>query len=401
MATTSVVRPSHPALAFAPPTPALQHVADPPTHPILSTNPSTPFTKHDPQTDAPKTTAKTLAPTPALPAAPPGPKVNYALLRSHQVAAMKYVIGRLRWDQNNHGYTPGESAWREHNGMIQRMEDELKEVVAAQKALDQFPDFCFAPLAPVSPKPYGPPTREQVEKAKADAKKEEEELDRELDKAYPFIRQLFIGPMTKQQAKNDRLLRKLLLDGQWQGLTRLLPSENRRLALGEEDRRHEKRRPYQEVRLEREKAKIKALQEEQAQHAPPTTTTKDEADKKEHTAKIGPMTKEEYMTTLPVFGPKTRGETLLPIQREQRHVVLNFLRKPWQQYDEEAAVLLERLGRLAVKRLSEDVKAKEKGEKQAVEVDGKKEPAKEKHASDPKLDQDKEQVKGRSELEEN
>lgn len=335
MAATLTVRPSHPAMAFSYPTP-----------PATPTSPSTfsPRVTPKPTTISAKRTA----------IQPPSP--NYDLLRSHHASCIKYVIAKLRWEQANNLYLPGESAWREHNTAIQKLEVELKSVQAAQKSLNHFPQFCHAPTAPLEQKPYGPQTKQQHYKAKADAERKEVELDKEIEKQFPFIKQLFIGPMTKQQARNDKLLRKQLKAGDLMDITALLPSENLRMALEQAgEKKVEKRRPYHQVRMEREAEKVKAILAEEA-----AKKAKEPAEKKEKEVPVGPMTKNEHLASLPVFGPKTREEILLPIQREQRHVVLNFLRKPWPQYDEEAAALLEKFGRLAAKRLNAEVKEKEK-----------------------------------------
>ncbi|KAI9637745.1 uncharacterized protein MKK02DRAFT_31324 [Dioszegia hungarica] len=337
MATVATIFPSHPAAMTL-------------VYPTPPTTPTSPTFFHPAKRSASTLSSPIAAKTPTQTFQIQSPAPNYALLRSHHVSAIKYIIAKVRWQQANNSYLPGESAWQEHNAMIKRLEDELKAVEAAQKDLDRFPTFCHAPVAPLETKPYGPQTKEQVEKAQAEAERKDKEMDREIEKQFPFIKQLFIGPRTKQQARNDRQLRKNLKAGDLMDITELLPSENLRAAMaaaGQGEKKAEKRRPYHEVRMEREKAKVKAiLEEEEARMAKLPAVEKP--------ARIGPITKEEHMASLPVFGPPTLGEALLPIQREQRHIILNFLRKPWQQYDEEAAPLLERLGRFAVKRLNQD-----------------------------------------------
>jgi hypothetical protein len=263
------------------------------------------------------------------------------------------VIAKLRWEQANNDYIRGEDAWLNHNRIITQLETELHDCEEARKGLDKFPSFCFAPTA--FPKPHGPASKEQYEADKELAAQKEKEMDAQLEKQFPFIRKLFIGPMTKQQARNDKLVREQLREGDFEDLDVLLPSENLRMAMnGNKPSGGEKKdkRPYEVIRMEKEKAKIDAVLEAR----PPKKVTPP--------PKIGPLTKEEYLATLPVQGPKTKGDALLPIQREQRHAILTFLRKPWPTYDEEAAGLMEKLGRLAVKRLNDEVKAKEEQKEQ-------------------------------------
>lgn len=347
MAAVAFARPSHPAMSLS-------------YYPTPATTPTSPISPISPFSSIKRTftmTSKTKsAKVPSLPKLQ-APIVNYALLRSHHASAMRYIIAKLRYEQSHNLYLPGESAWREHNAAIQRLEEELKLVVSAQKSLDMFPDFCHAPTAPLVTKAYGPQTREEVEKNKAEIEKKDNEMNKELEKNFPFIKQLFIGPMTKAQARNDRLLRKALKEGDLNELTELLPSANLRMAMeaaGQGEKKVEKRRPYHEVRMEREKERIKVILE--GEEARMAKLPKDDEKK----VKIGPITKEEHLASLPVYGPKTRAEALLPIQREQRHVILNYLRKPWPQYDDEAAQLMEKLGRLAVKKLNHEAELKEK-----------------------------------------
>jgi hypothetical protein len=340
----TAIRPSHPAMSLS-------------FYPTPPASPTSPADQLPLKRSTSTMSYPTRSPTQTA-GPPPPPKVDYALLRAHHTSAVRYVISKLRWEQANNAFLQGESAWREHNRIILRLEDELKSVQAAQKALDQFADFCHAPIAPLVAKPYGPPTEEQVVKAKADAERRERELDAEVEKNFPFVKQLFIGPMTKQQARNDRVLRKCLKEGDLADITELLPSANLRMALkaaGQEEKKVEKPRPYHQVRMEREEKKIRVILEEEA-----ARIAKLPARTEGKKARIGPMTQAEHVAALPVFGPKTRAEALLPIQREHRHVILSYLRRPWPQYDDDAAQLMEELGRLAVKRLNHEVDLQDK-----------------------------------------
>lgn len=308
------------------------------THPALLTGLATP-----PLTPISPTVRKTsIKPTP--------PIVSYAQLRAYHVTAIKYTIARLRWDQMNNGYLRGEDAWINHNTVINKLEKELAGVEAAQKGLDQFPDMCWYPIA--EPKTHGPLSKDQFE-AEAKAEKEKNKLlDEKLEAQFPFIKQLFIGPRTKQQARNDRLLREGMKEGDFDDLSVLLPSENMRMLMARQANKAgggaaEKKKSYQEERMEREKAKIAATLEAEGVKPPPKATPQ---------PRIGPLTREEWMATLPRFGPPTRGEAYLPMQREQRHVILSWLRKPWPLYDEDAAELMERLGRMALKKLEAEAK---------------------------------------------
>ncbi|RSH92045.1 hypothetical protein EHS25_009416 [Saitozyma podzolica] len=325
MAAALTLKPSHPALLTQIPTP-----------------PATPT--------SPITTSRSY---PVVPQS--GPVVDYALLRSHHAYSLRYVIAKLRWEQANNDYIRGEDAWLNHNRMIAKLETELRDCEEARKGLDKFPDFCFAPIA--FPKPHGPLSKEQFEAEKKRTANKEKELDAQLEKQFPFIKKLFIGPMTKQQARNDKLLREQLKEGDFEDLDALLPSENLRMAMrgnkvagAEKEQKPKDKRPYEAIRLEKEKAKIDAMLG--TSPAPPKKVTP--------APKIGPVTREEYIASLPVEGPKNKGDALLPVQREQRHAILTFLRRPWPAFDEEAAGLMEKLGRLAVKRLNDEVKKHDK-----------------------------------------
>ena len=314
MTTTLTVKPTHPALL----------VTGLPTPPSTPTSPIV---------------LKPIAPTP--------PVVSYAQLRAHHATALKYIIAKLRWEQANNGYLRGEDAWLNHNHVIGKLEKELHEVEAAQKGLDRFP-ICFAATA--TPKPHGPPSKEQFDAQKKAEADEVEAFNQKLDAQFPFIKQLFIGPRTKQQARNDKLLRELMKDGDFDELSVLLPSENMRLLLEGQAKKAQgggQKKPYEQVRMEKEKAKIAEALAEPKKVASPATPAQ----------RIGPLTHEEYIATLPKFGPQTRDEYLLPTQREQRHVILSWLRKPWPVFDQDAAELMEKLGQLALKKLDADAKS--------------------------------------------
>ncbi|KAK1921889.1 hypothetical protein DB88DRAFT_428842, partial [Papiliotrema laurentii] len=280
------------------------------------------------------TVLKPMAPTP--------PVHSYAQLRAHHSFALKYMVAKLRWEQVNNGYLRGEDAWLNHNHIIGKLEAELKEVEAAQKGLDRFPN-CFAATA--SPKPHGPWSKEQFDAKKKAEEEEEKAINAKLDAQFPFIQQLFIGPRTKQQARNDKLLREMLKEGDWDDLSLLLPSENMRLVMQGQQKKSPaspQKKPYDQIRMEREKAKIAEQQATPKKVAPaPTSPPK----------RYGPMTYQEHIASLPKYGPPTLQEYLLPIQREQRHVILTWLRKPWPVFDEDAAELMEKFGRLALRKL--------------------------------------------------
>ncbi|OCF39188.1 hypothetical protein I317_07004 [Kwoniella heveanensis CBS 569] len=326
------------------------------------------------------------AETPKMP--PPVP--SYALLRSNHALALRYVIAKLRWDQVTGQYIPGQDADWNHDHVIAKLEKELRGVEAAQKGLDKFSSICYAPTA--DPKPHGPKTREEDEEAEKVEIELQRMADAKLNEQYPFLKQLFIGPMTKQQARNDKLLREQLREGDWEDVSLLLPSENLRNFLAKQQKRAApaaagvaggaQKKSYEQVRYEKEKAKVAAYL--QANPTPAllafanaansgananrkvsvAATAGPDASKK----RIGPLTKEEWHATLPVYGPPTKGEAMLPLQRAQRAQVIRLLQKPWGQYNERAAGAIEALAELAKERFEEEKKAKVESE--AVKAKG-------------------------------
>jgi hypothetical protein len=288
------------------------------------------------------------------------------MLRAFHATAIKYVINKLRWEQCNNGYIPGASAWEFHNTMIHKLEDELKSVECAQEGLDKFP-LCYYPIAETVK--HGPVTLDVVVAREMKDATRDKMIDKELEKAYPFFRQLNIGPRTKYQDKAHAELRDILMSGGYypDDLEELLPTENlRRYLAGEpfDDRKPSprpapvqaiapipkpRRLTYDEARVEKENAKIAQQLKDKGIEMPIPEVPK----------KIGPITKEDFLAQLPKYGPKTKAEVMLPIQREQRQVILTWLRQPWGEYDEEAAALIHKMGNLAFARL-EEKGAKEK-----------------------------------------
>ena len=276
---------------------------------------------------------------------------------------------------------------------------------AAQKGLDRFPN-CYASTA--FPKPHGPLAKAEVEAKEAKDAEELKIINAKLDAQFPWLPQLFIGPRTKQQARNDKLLRELLREGDFEDLSVLLPSENMRYLMeggpkkgqghGHGHAHKGDKKSYEQVRYEREKAKVaEAL----------AAVNGGEPKKVTPPPRIGPMTKEEWMGTLPVYGPKTLQEYLLPTQREQRHVILSWLRKPWPVFDPDAAELMEKMGRLALKKLEADakeakIKASEgkdgKGDKDGKEGKGGKDGNEAKDAKGVKEDKKIQEVKADKEM---
>ncbi|ORX33402.1 hypothetical protein BD324DRAFT_639994 [Kockovaella imperatae] len=296
-------------------------------------------------------------PVKSKPVIPTAPIVSYAQLRKFHVTALNYQIAKLRWEQNNGGYLKGEDAWLGHNNVIAKLEKELKDVQEAQKGLDRFPN-CFAPTA--FPKPHGPPSKEQLDEERKLKAEETKVMDAELDAQFPFIKQMFIGPRTKQQAKNDRMLRDLMKEGDFDDLSMLLPSKNMRMLMEGQAKKAGGAPPppsggpkktYEQVRLEKEAEKVAAMRKESPSGG---------AAKKPRAPRIGPLTREEWIATLPRFGPITKAEAMLPAQREQRHAILTWLRKPWPVFDPDAADLMVDLGRLAVRKLDQETKAVKK-----------------------------------------
>ena len=287
--------------------------------------------------------------TPILskPVTPTAPVVSYAQLRRHHVTAVKYQISKLRWEQANGGYLKGEDAWLGHNNVIAKLEKELKDAQEAQKGLDRFPN-CFSPAA--FPAPHGPPSKGQFDEEKRKKAEEVKAMDEKLDTQFPFIKQMFIGPRTKQQARNDRQLRDLLKDGDFDDISVLLPSENMKMLMEGGKKAAPPppgpKKTYEQIRLEKEAEKIAALRKDSAPTAP-----------KKAAPRIGPLTHDEWHATLPKFGPITKSHALLPAQREQRHAILTWLRKPWPVYDADAAEMMVAMGRMALKKLDAEAKA--------------------------------------------
>ncbi len=278
--------------------------------------------------------------------------------------------------------------------MISKLEDEVADVEEAQKGLDRFPN-CFAPTA--FPKPHGPPSKEQFEKEIKEERERLKELDEKLEAHFPWVRQLFIGPMTLNQARKNKMLREALAEGDLddEDLSVLLPSVNMRMLVeggphGEnlkadkekKDKNHDggekekkEKKPYQQERYEKERAKVNAALEA----SPPK--------KSSPKPRVGPLTKEEWIASLPKFGPLAQAEALLPAQREQRHAILTWLRKPWGVYDEQAAGLLERLAKVAGSKLESEARARARGEK------AEKEKAEKEKAESRKVEKAKEEKK--------
>jgi hypothetical protein len=300
------------------------------------------------------------------------------MLRAHHATSIRYVISKLRWEQTNNHYLRNEDAWHNHNRTVQKLEAELHDVQAAQKGLDRFPN-CFAPTA--FPKPHGPPSKAEFERAIREEREKQMTLDANLEERLPWLKQLFVGPMTREQAKKNRVLREDILEGDPDlDLEFLLPTENMEMfeEIHGEKAAHAKAgrdpKAYEKDRQEAEKARIQA--------APPRRIPV--------RPKFGPITKEEHFASLPKFGPPTKGEALLPGQRDQRHAIMTWMMKPWQMYDEQAAGLMDLMGKLAQRKL--DVEAKEakdrerveraRAEKEAKEAKEKAERAKEKAKED-------------------
>jgi uncharacterized membrane protein YhiD involved in acid resistance len=88
--------------------------------------------------------------------------------------------------------------------------------------------------------------------------------------------------------------------------------------------------------------------------------------------KEGPITYEDHIASLPKYGPKTKGEAMLPVQREQRGMILAWMRQPWGVWEEEAAGLIAKLGGIAYRRLEERAGGKEKDKGRETRVEEKK-----------------------------
>ncbi|WWC69094.1 uncharacterized protein I206_103030 [Kwoniella pini CBS 10737] len=331
------------------------------THPALltglTTPPLTPLSAgHHAKHHTPNSSPKFQSPNP-----------SYAMLRAHHAYALKYMIAKLRWDQVNNLYIPGQDADWNHNEMIHKLEKELHDVQEAQKGLDQFPN-CFAPTA--FPKPHGPVTKEKFEELEKIKIEKEKKLNEEMEKHFePFLKQLFIGPMTKLQAKRDFLLREQLKDNDLEDISILIPTENKRYIMAQQEKKIHNHGPprdkksYEQQRYEKEKLKV-ALQLEKI--------AKEKAAKeKENPPKkrIGPLTKEEWIATLPVYGPKTYNEAMLPKQRAQRHDIITWLQRPWGKYNEKASKAMEDLAVLAKEALEEEKLYREKMKQKKEEAE--------------------------------
>lgn len=293
------------------------------------------------------------------------PAPSYAALRAQHAYALRYVIAMLRREQANNLYLPGQDAVWNHDQMIIELEKELRHVEEAQKSLDKFPN-CFAPVW--FPKPHGPKTQEEEEEiGKLEAEKGKI-IDEKLNQHFPFLKQLFIGPMTKQQARNDRLLREQLREGDFEDLSVLLPSANMKMLLAEQQKKAgAPKKNYEQQRMEKERAKIAAyLDETHAQNpkninmSPPHSSQ----------VFVGPLTKEQYLASrsLQVKKDDNGQRTLHEAQRRQRQIILGWLHRPWDKYDKEAAALMEMMAKLAKERL---VDVKKKSTNKQMESKGK------------------------------
>jgi len=295
------------------------------------------------------------------------------MLRAFHATACKYVINKLRWEQTHNGYIPNADAWNNHTTMIHKLEDELKTIECAQAGLDKFPN-CHYPIAENIK--HGPVTLDVVVAKEIKDATRDKMIDKELERVYPFFRQLHHGPRTRMQDKAHAELREILMSGGYypDDLEELLPTENlRRYNAGEPfdikpspkpvakapspAPAPKKRLTYDEARCEKENVKIVAQLKEKGLEAPALKT--------EERKKEGPITQEEYLASLPKYGPKTKGEVMLPIQREQRALILAWLRQPWGEYDEEAAGLIHKMGNMAFAKLEEKGK-KERAAKEGV-----------------------------------
>ncbi|WVW82691.1 hypothetical protein I302_104702 [Kwoniella bestiolae CBS 10118] len=294
---------------------------------------------------------------------PQPPEPSYAMLRAHHAYALKYTIAKLRWDQVNNLYLPGQDADWNHNEMIAKLEKELHDVQEAQKGLDQFPN-CFSPIA--FPKPHGPLTKEKFEENKKVEQEKEKRINEELEKVFPFLKRLFIGPMTKMQAKRDFLLREQLKDNDLEDISILIPTENKKWLMAQQDKkvanRPTNRKTYEQQRYEKEKAKVAAQLEVLAKQK------KEQAERNPPRKPFGPLTKEEWIATFPVYGPKTYNEAMLPSQREQRHAIISWLQRPWGVYNEKASKAMEALAELAKESLEEEKVLREKLRKRKEEM---------------------------------
>lgn len=293
------------------------------------------------------------------------PAPSYAALRAQYAYALRYVIAMLRREQANNLYLPGQDAVWNHDQMIIELEKELQHVEEAQKSLDKFPN-CFAPVW--FPKPHCPRTQEEDEEiAKLEAEKGKI-IDEKLNQHFPFLKQLFIGPMTKQQARNDLLLREQLREGDFEDLSVLLPSANMKMLLAEQQKKAgAPKKNYEQQRMEKERAKIASYLDETHPQIPKNTNMSPP-----HSSQVFvcPLTKEQYLASrsLQVKKDDDDQRTLHEAQRRQRQIILGWLHRPWDKYDKEAAALMEMMAKLAKERL---VDVKKKSTNKQMESKGK------------------------------
>ena len=328
------------------------------------------------------TTIKSLAPLANANTNAPvnrAPLPCYSMLRAFHATTIRYVISKLRWDQTHSGYIPGCDPWDKINIVIGKLEEELCGVESAQKLLDKYPNLSH-PIAPhgqalVKSQTYGPLTSQQFDAEIGKERLKELALDKQLFEQFPFLKQAFVGPRTKSQAKAHGDMRKIIFDGEFymDDLEEMMPEENLKAAMEglsidpyrkkpspspppppQPGARRMRKMTYDEIRLEKEQVKINA-QFKAAGLEPP------QPPKKIIPKPEGPMTKEEWMSTLPVYGPETKGEAMLPVQRQQRQIILTWLKHPWPVYDEEAAGLMHKMGTLAYGRLEEKAKENKGG----------------------------------------
>ena len=253
--------------------------------------------------------------------------------------------------------------------MIHKLNRELSDVEAAQAGLDRFPN-CFAPTA--LPKAHGPPSKPQLDAEKKAERDRQLALDKEVEEHFSFVKQRFIGPMTRDQARKDKLLREQLVEGDPDiDFDFLLATENMNLLMEREMkmRKGGAKKSYEQVRMDKEKAKIAAILDA----APPKKAVAPRT-------RAGPLTQAEWIATLPKAGPETMAEALFPAQREQRHHILNWMKRPWPVWDKQAAPMMQRLGRLAVRKMEVETKK----EKKAKEKEAAPAPAKETEAAQAK-----------------
>lgn len=240
--------------------------------------------------------------------------------------------------------------------MIIELEKELHNVEEAKKSLNKFPN-CFAPVW--FPKPHGPRTPEEDEEIKKLEAEKDKIIDEKLNQHFPFLKQLFIGPKTKQQARNDLLLREQLREGDFEDLSVLLPSANMKMLLAEQQKKAgAPKKNYEQQRMEKEQAKIAVYLEAHPQ-SPRKINMSNPASVPMASVSskfFGPLTKEQHVASRVKTSLQIKDQTLYEAQRRQRQIILGWLHKPWDKYDKEAAVLMETMAELAKERL--DVKKK-------------------------------------------